>query len=113
MNGGAYVAIAASARARLMQQVVDAYRLADATSLDRARALEDVGVVPRRSEVEDLVQHSVLVPGRRDGTYYVDERGYIAHRESRRKRARIAVLVAILCVAAIIGAGMIGVLRGG
>jgi hypothetical protein len=42
MAGGAVVAAAAAAHAKRIQNVVDAFRLAEATSPDRSRALTEV-----------------------------------------------------------------------
>jgi hypothetical protein len=107
MNGGAYVAIAASVRARLTQKVIDAFRLADATAPDRARSFEELGVDPRQSIVDDLVRRSVLAHGRRQGTFYVDERGYIAHRDEHRRRSRLAILLVLAIALAVMGAGLL------
>jgi hypothetical protein len=110
MNGGAYVAIAASARARRMQKVVDAFRIADATSPERARGFDEVGVDRGQSVVDDLLHRAVLAPGRREGTFYVDERGYIAHRDERRRRARLAMLLMVVIALGVMGAGLLAAL---
>jgi hypothetical protein len=106
MNGGAVVAIAASARMRRMQRVVDAFRLADATAPERARSFEEIGIDPRQSIVDDLVRRDVLAPGRKGGTFFVDERGYIAHREQRRRRARLAMVLVVVIALGVMGAGL-------
>jgi hypothetical protein len=77
-----------------MQEVVDAFRLGGATSPDRASRIEDLGVA-YPDEADELIADHVLLPGRREGTYYLSEAGYIARREDR-KGLRVMILVAVI-----------------
>jgi hypothetical protein len=96
MAGGAVVAAAAAAHAKRIQNVVDAFRLADATSPDRARALAELSLAPDAGLAE-LTKAAVLLPGRRAGTWYLSEAAYIARREARDRAAtRSAVIVALI-----------------
>jgi len=70
----------AAAREEREQEVIDAFRLSDATSFDRARRPEDIGVA-HVDEADQLVAGGVLVAGRREGTFYLSEAGYIARRD--------------------------------
>jgi hypothetical protein len=93
--GGAAGAIIA-ARQRRIQNVVDAFRLADATAPDRAQRLEDLGLVAS-NDTRDLIVEAVLVPGVREGTYYLSEAGMIYRRDERKGlKAIIAVAVVVL-----------------
>ena len=105
-GGGAVVAIAAAAKQKRQREVLDAFRLGDATSPDRARRLDDIGVI-HLVEAEELLAAGVLVPGRRDGTYYLSEAGYIAHRD-RKRSTKKAVLMAIAILLIIFGIALIG-----
>jgi hypothetical protein len=95
--GGAAGAIIA-ARERRIRNIVDAFRLGDATAPDRARRLEDLGIVAD-NEARDLIVEAVLVPGPREGTYYLSEAGMIYRRDERKGlKAIIAVAVVILAL---------------
>jgi hypothetical protein len=111
MGGGAVtvMAAAAAARRRRMQEVVDAFRVGDATSADRARPIESLGVAQVR-EVDDLIADGVLAEGREPGTYYLNEAMYIAARERLVPRRKLLVVMAILLV---VGAGMLAILARG
>ena len=93
-GGGAVVAIAVAAREKRVQEIIDAFRLGDATTLDRAKRIEELGI-GHYDEANDLVAKRVLVPGRRDGTYYLDEAMYIAHRDNRKARAAVAIVAVV------------------
>lgn len=94
-GGGAAAAAVIAARQRRIQQTVDAFRLGDATAPDRARRLEDLGIV-EDSETRDLIIEGVLVPGARDGTYYLSEAGYIYRRNDRRGLRAVMIVSAIV-----------------
>jgi hypothetical protein len=107
MAGGAVVAAAAAAHAKRIQNVVDAFRLADATSPDRARALTELSIVPDAALAE-LTGNAVLLPGRRAGTWYLSEAAYIARREARARAAnRSAVIVAVVAAVVVLGGAVI------
>jgi hypothetical protein len=104
-NAGAIVAIAAAAKRRRRQEVVDAFRLGDATSPDRARRIDEIGV-PHFGEAEELLTSGVLVPGLREGTFYLSEQAYIARRD-RRTSLRKGVLVAMLAIIITVGIALL------
>ena len=91
-GGGAAVAIMA-ARMRRIQERVDAFRLADATSPDRARRLEEIGVIEDR-EMRDLMVDGVILSGPVTGTYYLSEAAYIYQRD-RRRWNKVTVVIAL------------------
>ena len=94
-GGGAMVAIMAAAREKRMQEVVDGFRLADATTVDRAKRMEEVGLA-HYEEANELVTRGVLVPGRREGAFYVNEVAYIAQRDRRKARGALAIVAVVL-----------------
>jgi hypothetical protein len=96
---GAAVAVIAAAKQRRIQEIIDAFRLADATAADRGKTLETLGLT-HNGELQDLIVEGVLMPGTRDGTYYLSEIGYIYKREDRRELKIVAI---ILIAMAIIG----------
>jgi hypothetical protein len=99
-GGGAVGAIIAAKQLRV-QRVVDAFRLADATAPDRARRLEDLGLVDG-NETRDLIVEAVLLPGPRDGTYYLSEAGMIYRRDDRKGlKALIIVMLVVLAIGAL------------
>ena len=92
---GAVVAAAAAARQRRIQQTVDSFRLGDATAPERARRLEDLGVL-EDGETRDLIVSGVLLPGPQEGTYYLSEASYIYHRNGRRRNIKIVLVVLLV-----------------
>lgn len=109
MGGGAVIAAAAAARRRRIQEVVDAFRLGDATSVERARPIESLGVA-QVSEVDQMIADGVLASGREPGTYYLNEAVYIAARDRRAPRKAVALVMVILLA---VGAVLLGVLARG
>src|SRR6478672_10482553 len=97
MGGGAVIAAAAAARRRRVQEVVDAFRLGDATSPDRARPIESLGVA-HVGEVDSLMADGVLCPGPDSGTYYLNEAMYIANRNRGNVRRSLVVVSLVLLV---------------
>jgi hypothetical protein len=98
---GAVVAIAA-ARQRRIQEIVDAFRLADATGPERAKSLETIGL-SQTGDLKDLVIEGVLMAGPREGTYYLSEAGIIYRRAGRRTlKVVVLVLVALLAIGMIL-----------
>jgi len=112
MGGGAVVAIAAAARQRRIEEIVDAFRLADATMPERAVSCAAIGVDGTRSELEDLVRDGVLARGLRADTLYVNERAYIARRIARNDRRKLALLSILLMVVVLLGFGVYNVMIG-
>ena len=103
MGGGAVIAMAAAARRRKMTAVLDAFRLAGATSADRAQPLDLLGLSDSR-ETEEFADSGVLVPGSRDGTWYLNEAAYIAQRDATSPRAVRVALIAVAVVLILLGA---------
>ena len=102
MGGGAAAGAIIAARQRRIQEIVDAFRLGDATAADRARRPEDLGIV-EAGEFRDLLVDGVLVPGSREGTYYLSEAGMIYRRDERKGlKAIVAVVVVILVLGALL-----------
>ena len=106
MGGGAIIAAAAAARQRRIQEIVDAFRIADATTPERAKSCAAVGVDSGQSELVDLVREGVLAKGIGVDTLYVDERAYIARRAARRERRKLALLSILLMAAVLMGFGI-------
>ena len=104
-GGGAIVAIAAAARQRRMQEIVDAFRLADATSPERAVTCAALGVDSGQFELVDLVRDGVLAPGAGADTLYLNEGAYIALRGARSDRRKLVLLSLLLMVVVLLGLG--------
>lgn len=96
-GGGAAAGAIIAAKQRRIQEVVDAFRLGDATAADRARRLEDLGIIAS-DETRELLVEGVLMPGAREGTYYLSEPGYIYRRNDRRGLKAIVAVMAVLLV---------------
>ena len=96
-GGGAAVAAIAAARQRRIQEAVDAFRLGDATSPERARTLGELGLA-ETNEIQDLFVEGVLVPGQRQGTFYLSEAAYIERRNDRRGLKAVLLVVVIVLV---------------
>jgi hypothetical protein len=98
MSGGAAAtAVIIAAKQRRIQDVVDAFRVGDATSPDRARRLEELGVTHLR-EAEELASDGVLQPGRRAGTFYLSEAAYIEKRQTRKQTAVVVIVILVIVV---------------
>ena len=98
---GAAVAAIAAARQRRIQEIVDAFRLGDATAADRAKSLDTLGLT-HNGELQSLIVEGVLMPGAREGTYYLSEIGYIYKREDRRELKIVAIILIIMAVIGVI-----------
>jgi hypothetical protein len=103
---GAVVAIAA-ARQRRIREIIDAFRLADATGPERARSLETIGLI-ESGDLKDLIVEGVLMAGPREGTYYLSEAGVIYRRGSRRA---LKVVIIVMIALAAIGMILLPVMR--
>jgi hypothetical protein len=97
--GAAAVIIAA--RHRRMQETVDAFRLGDATAPDRAKSLETLGL-SHDSDTQSLIVEGILMPGAREGTYYLSEIGYIYKRDDRRGFKAVAIVMLIVLAIGIV-----------
>jgi len=107
MAGGIVVAAAAAHRKRL-DRVLDAFRLASATTPDSARPFEELGLTPN-AEVAELTRAGVLRSGRLRATWYLDEATYIKFRDARPRQALRVVLALVLALLAL----LLGVLSAG
>ena len=97
---GAGAAIIA-ARQRRVQEIVDAFRLGDATAPDRAKSLETLGL-SRGSDTQSLIVEGILMPGTREGTYYLSEIGYIYKRDDRRGLKAVVIVTLIVLAIGIV-----------
>ena len=95
-GGGAVVAIVA-ARQRRIQEIIDAFRLADATAADRAKGLETIGLM-HSSELQNLIVEGVLMQGAHEGTYYLSEASVIYRRDDRRGIKAVAIVMIVILV---------------
>lgn len=98
MGGGAVVAAAAAAHKRRTQFILDAFRTADATAPDRARSLEQLGVI-ENIELDQLCRAGVVLEGSEPGSWYLSETAYIANRANAARRVgRVAIVLAVVLV---------------
>lgn len=113
MNHGAMIAIrAAAAAAKARTEVLDTFRLKDATAPDRARALHDLGLPLDSRALRELFESGVLrgvdsrgrplIEGGMAGAgdrFYLDEAAFVARRDGAgggmRRRQLIAVAAAL------------------
>jgi hypothetical protein len=108
MSGGAVVAAAAAARRERMQRVLDGFRMADATAPERARTLTSLGMADS-SELTHLIDSGVVVAGRAQGSWYLNEGAYVAHRDARRVHIRRRMVILLGCLVFVLGA-VLGIL---
>jgi hypothetical protein len=104
MAGGAVIA-AAAARRRRRQEIVDIFRLADATAPERSRSLAELGLQDNR-DVHAFIREGVLAAGARSGELYLSEAAYLAHRGAYPASAR-RVLILVLVALAILLVGLV------
>lgn len=109
-GGAAVVAAVAAQRARRLRDIVDAFRIADATAADRARTLSEVAV-PSSSEVETLAAAGILVHDVRSGGWWLNERAFISHRDRHPKRALRLLLVFVAIALVLVAIGLIALTR--
>ena len=69
----------------------------DATAADRAKSRDTLGLL-HSSEMQSLIVEGVLMPGSREGTYYLSEIGIIYKREERRGLKAVAIIMIIIVV---------------
>ena len=106
MGGGAIVAAAAAARQNGLDRVLDAYRMAQATTPASARALTDLGVEPN-NWVDELRASGALRPGPTPDSWYLDEGAYIDSRNAVQKRSTRAVMIAMGAMLALAAIGAV------
>lgn len=109
-GGGAVIAAMAAARARRVRDVMDAFRLADATAPDRALSLDEIGIAAP-AEVAMLSEAGIVVQDPRTGGWWLSERAYIAHRDQQPKKAVRVLLVFVAIMLAIVAVGMVVLMR--
>ena len=112
MGGGAIIAAAAAAHRKGLEKVLDAYRMASATSIDRAQSLSAMGLEPN-NWVDELRESGILKPGMAPDTWFLDEMARVVRRDaaSDRRRFIVRIVIGLLVVAAIVGLIPILVLR--
>lgn len=111
MGTGAMIAAAAAAKRRRMNAILDAFRLASATTPERAATMEDLGL-SGTSELDDLVTNGVIVAGSREGTWYLSEAAYVQYRDAQPARV-LRVLALVLVALTILGVALlIGLVEG-
>lgn len=120
MNIGALAAtIAATTAARARTELLDAFRVHEATSVDRASSLADLDLTDKSSRLETLLRDGVVravdARGRVcDSThmhidtarFYLDEGALVAQRASGSKKQAVQIALAILLALALVGFGV-------
>ena len=101
-SAGAVAAAMAAAHAERIRNILDAYRTAPATTRVAARSPTELGLGDHQDALEELISAKVLVPGERAGTWYLDEKAYIAYRSRGEGRQRIVLVVIAALVAVLI-----------
>jgi hypothetical protein len=94
--------IAAAAAAKAFDDLLFAFRAADATAPARALPLTEIGIQPS-SLLSRLERAGVVKPGTDTACRYLDERALRAYRQRQRSRSAIVALagVAVLLAAAL------------
>ena len=92
--GAAIIAIAM----RKERQTAEAFQRAGATSADRARLLDEIGIAPHGIGWRRLVERAI-VRQTEAGAYYLDLPSWAAARHMRRKRSLIIVAILVLFIA--------------
>lgn len=110
MSGGAVIAAMAAARAQRVREVLDAFRLADATAPDRARSLDEIGIAAP-AEVAMLSEAGIVLQDPRTGGWWLSERAYVAHRDREPKKAVRVLLVLVAITLLIVAIGMLVLLK--
>lgn len=105
------VAILAAAHAQRLQEVTDAFRLADATAPARARALAELQVA-HVAEAEELARAGVLVRGPARDSWYLSEAAVVARRHaSARSSSKVIVLLCVVAGLVAVGLGVLLAMR--
>ena len=102
----------AAQHAQRVQEVTDAFRLADATAPARARTLAELQIA-HAAEVEELARAGVLVQGPRRDSWYLSEAAVVARRRGAGRLPRkIVVLLLVLAGLLAVGLGVFVGMRG-
>jgi hypothetical protein len=89
-----------------MQEIVDAFRLAGATTPEWATTCATLGVDTSQPELQELIRDGVLHQVAGTSRLYLDESAYIVRRDWRRDRAKLLLLAVALISAGMVGLGM-------
>jgi hypothetical protein len=100
-GGGAIVAIAAAARQKRIREIVDAFRVAGATSSDRATSFDALGLDADSREARDLTRAGVLARSQAPDRWYLSELVYVEYREAHQRRARTALMIVLIIALAV------------
>jgi hypothetical protein len=92
--GAAFVAIAI----RKERETAEAFERAGATSAERARSLDDIGVAPHGIGWRRLTDRAIVREAA-TGTFYLDLPSWHAARRMRRKRGLIIVALLLIFLA--------------
>jgi hypothetical protein len=113
MGAGGVVVIAAAAHRKRLQQVIDRFRVAEATAPDRARILSELGVADS-GELDELIDADVIRSGTAPDTWFLDEAAYIAKRDAPVSRTGrvVAAFAALIVVMAAVMLGFVLRARG-
>lgn len=102
-GGGAVVAAIAAAKARRRQEVLDAFRVAGATSAASATSLDRLALPDEADQFDELAQDGIVLAGPRAGTWYLSESAYVARRNARMpSRRMIAIIIVLVVIAAFV-----------
>ena len=96
-GGAAVVAAAAAARRRRLQRVLDSFRIGDATAPDRARPLASLGIADS-AELTHLIESGVVYAGPAQGSWYLNEGAYVAHRDAKRVHIQRRMVILLGCL---------------
>lgn len=113
MGTGAMFAAAAvaAAKRRRTNAILDAFRLASATTPERAASAEILGL-SGTDEFDDLVTSGVIAAGSRAGTWYLSEAAYVQHRDARPARALRVLSLVLFALTILGGALLVGLVQG-
>ena len=100
-GGGATVAIIVAAKARRVRDVLDAFRLADATAPSRAVPLDRLSLGGRHQpEIDTLARDGILVQDAQGDGWWLDEHAFVARRDRPASRTvRVVLIVGALLLA--------------
>jgi hypothetical protein len=93
MMGATVAVVAAAAAARAEQDLIERFRVSDATAPDRAQSLNKMGM--EGSQVLDRLQAAGVIcqAPASSGRYYLDEVAYAAYRRRRQRNPVLAMVV--------------------
>jgi hypothetical protein len=98
--------VAAGAAARALEDLLFAFRSADATTAARARPLAEIGVT-QSLQLGQLERAGVIKPGRDRATWYLDETALRTYRSKRLRWPMLAAGLAALLAALALAIGFL------